>query len=421
MKLHHDTSIDQDVLSLIWNHTNDAIFTIGYDGQLLATNPAFSSILGWDKEDLENQHFFSFFLNTTEEEQRELLNTFKKGQDVPYYVTKRVSKNGNVIDILASYCAVNKKDILAVGMYKDFTEQMEIQRKLQASQYCYRNLVEFIPDAIFVENDEKIRFINKTGLHILGVQDENDILGQPIWQFIAAENRLAFKSKIAQAIASGESIIEQVNRIDGKIIWVEITIMRVLFEDEYVNQIMMRDITAKKHYEAQLEYLAFHDPLTGLSNRCRFMGMFSQVIEQATKQQQMLSVIYLDIDKFKSINDTFGHDAGDQLLVQFANLLKQHARQEDIICRIGGDEFLILLQDIRGQHMVIEIIEKLQQALATPILLDNQPISITVSMGAALFPQDGTDAKVLIAHADTALYQAKEQRNTYRFYEGDYA
>lgn len=409
-------TIDRELLELIWNNTNDAIFTIGYDGRILSANPAFSTILGWEIEDFQKQNFFSFFMNSTAEEHRQLLNTFIRGNNIPYYVTKRVRNDGKVLDILASYRAVNKKEVLAVGMYKDFSEQMEIQRKLQASQACYRNLVEFIPDAIFVENNGKIVFANKPGVQITGAHDESEVLGQSVWKFIFTEDHRLFKRKIWQSMKTGEAIIEKFNRLDGETLWAEIKVMRVLFDGETVNQIMLRDITAKKDYEAQLEYLAFHDPLTGLSNRRYFTEQMNQAINQATKDEKMLGVMYLDIDKFKSINDSFGHEVGDQLLIEFANNLKKNIRSGDIACRIGGDEFLILLNNIAEKRTLVEIATRLHKAFQEPYSLGNQNSAVTASIGIAIFPEDGTDAKTLIANSDAALYQAKEYRNAYQFY-----
>lgn len=417
MTFQNQNNINRDLLELIWNNTNDAIFTIGYDGRILSANPAFSMILGWEKDDFQNQNFFPFFVNMTKEEHEELLNTFKRGNDILYSVTKRIKKNGEILDILASYRAVNKNEVLAVGMYKDFTEQMQIQRKLQESQNCYRNLVEFIPDAIFVENGGEIVFVNKPGIQIIGANDKSEVLGKSVWQFILAEDQKLFKRKILQSIKNKEVIIEKFKRMDGEILWAEISVMRVLFEEEYVNQIMLRDVTAKKNYEAQLEYLAFHDPLTGLSNRRYFTEQINLAIQQATKDGKMLGVMYIDIDKFKSVNDLLGHDVGDQLLIEFANRLKENVQEGDILCRIGGDEFLILLNNIEDRQTLVQIAINLHNAFQAPYILGNQKKVVTSSIGIAIFPKDGTDAKTLIASSDVALYQSKEQRNAYQFYE----
>jgi len=417
MKFTNQPFIDKNVLELVWNSTNEAIFTIGYDGRILSANPSFTSILGWKQTDLTDVNCFPFFTNMTPEMHEQQLTKFKQGHDIPYYVTKRKRKDGVILDILASYRAINNGEVLAVGMYKDFTEQMNIQRRLRASEGCYRNLVEFIPNAIFVERNEKIVFVNSPGIGLVGAKSEQDVLGQSVWQFIRKDNPNAFKRKVHQAISTKKPIIEQLLRFDGETIWVEIFAMSIVFEGESVIQVLLRDVTSKKKYEAQLELLAFHDPLTGLTNRRYFMEQINQAIESAKKESQMLAVMYIDIDKFKRINDSLGHDVGDQLLKQFAKRLKENVREEDILCRIGGDEFLVLLNSLKEKEGALEIVSSLHKAFQVPYLIDNKKIVATSSIGIAMFPEDGIDSKKLISRSDTALYLAKEQRNEFQFYK----
>jgi len=417
LKFNSQPDVEKNVLELVWNNTNEAIFTIGYDGQILSANPSFTTILGWKVTDLSEVNYFPFFVDFSPKEHELQLAQFKEGHDIPYYVTKRKRKDGKILDILASYRAINNGEVLAVGMYKDFSEQMNIQRRLQASEDCYRSLVEFIPDAIFVENNGKIIFVNSSGIHLVGAKSVNDVLGLSVWQFILTDNLAMFKRKVHQAMATKEPIIGQFLRLDGEIICTEIIVMSMVFEGESVIQVLLRDVTLKKNYEQQLEYLAFHDPLTGLTNRRYFTEQINQAIETAEKENRMLAVMYIDIDKFKSINDSLGHEVGDQLLKQFASRLKENVREEDILCRVGGDEFLVLLNGMKEKKAVVEIVSHLHKAIQQPYLIDNQKIVATSSMGIAVFPQDGMNSKILISRSDAALYQAKEQRNDFQFYE----
>lgn len=416
MKFSSQPVVEKNVLELVWNNTNEAIFTIGYDGRILSANPSFTTILGWEQTDFSEDSCFPFFADMPPEEHQKQLTQFKQGHDIPYYVTKRKRKDGVVLDILASYRAINNGEVLAVGMYKDFSEQMNIQRRLQASEDCYRNLVEFIPDAIFVESNGIIVFVNSPGIGLVGAKSAHDVLGQSVWQFIRTDDPSAFKTKVQQLISTKEPIVEQLLRFDGEIIWVEIIAMSIVFEGESVIQILLRDITSKKDYEAQLEFLAFHDPLTGLTNRRYFAEQINQAVEYAEKAGHMLAVMYIDIDKFKRINDSLGHEVGDQLLKQFANRLKENVREEEVLCRIGGDEFLVLLKGLEERNTALEIVSRLHKAFQVPYLLDNQKIVVTSSIGIAVFPENGKDSKTLIMSADEALYLAKAKRNDYQFY-----
>lgn len=411
------TNIDQNILELVWNNTNDAIFTIGYDGQILSANPAFTSILGWVQEDFNKQNYFPFFSNISDEEHKQMLASFREGYDIPYYVTKRRRKDGIVLDILASYRAINKGEVLAVGMYKDFTEQMEIQRKLQASEDCYRNLVEFIPDAIFIEKNGQITFVNQPAIKLVGAASAEEVLGKPISQLVAKTESLDFIKRIRDTSSTNKPIIEQICRFDGTLIWGEIITMKIKFKDDDVLQTLIRDITAKKNYQQKLEYLAYHDPLTGLSNRRYFTEQINSVFKQAHKENKKLGIMYIDIDKFKMINDSFGHEIGDQFLKQFAILLKENVREADILCRIGGDEFLVLLNGLKDMNDAALIASKLNKESQKPVMISNHKIEASSSIGIALFPQHGIDSMTLIQRSDEALYKAKKTRNTYIFYE----
>ncbi|HVI21405.1 MAG TPA: PAS domain S-box protein, partial [Bacillus sp. (in: firmicutes)] len=307
------SKIGHKALELIWNNTNDAIFTIGYDGAVLTINRAFTDILGWDLLDLKEVTFPPFFIS--KEVQQEQLHVFKQGKNLPYFITKRKRKDGKIIDVLASYRSINNGAVLAVGMYKDYTQQMEIQRRLQASEECYRNLIEFLPDAIFVRSKEKIIFVNSAGVRLFGAKQSKDIIGYSIWEFISTDNMDEMENKMNFFSDNKQEImIEKFIRFDGKVIWAEMIAMPIIFKGEAVIQVLFRDITEKKKYESQLEFLAFHDPLTGLTNRRHFIEVMGRKIEEAKSQENMLAVMYIDIDKFKEINDSLGHDTGDELL-----------------------------------------------------------------------------------------------------------
>ena len=130
----------------------------------------------------------------------------------------------------------------------------------------------------------------------------------------------------------------------------------------------------------------------------------------------MFGIMFIDLDDFKKVNDSLGHEMGDQLLIQFADRLKKKLREGDIICRFGGDEFLVLIKNIRGKKALVEVVNRLQDALRRPYQLGEESVVVTSSIGIAMFPHDGTDAKTLLSCADQALYEAKEQGEGFRFF-----
>jgi diguanylate cyclase (GGDEF)-like protein/PAS domain S-box-containing protein len=407
------------VFELIWQNTNDAIFIIGQDGSILHANPSFKEILGWEIEALEEVYPPPFFVNITKEQHQAFLNKLRKGENINYSVTKRRSKDGEILDILASYRVINKDEVLAVGMYKDFTEQMEIQRQLEASEDCYRKLVNFLPDAVVVQNKHHIVFVNPSGVNLLGQENSNSIIGRSIWNFIYSDQKGPIGKKLEEVMDSNQfskpaTIIEKFIRYDYKVFYVEINAIPIVYNGERVIQLLFRDITERKMYELRLESMAFHDPLTGLKNRRGFTEIMDQSLANASRNKEQLALMYMDLDKFKEVNDTFGHEVGDELLKQFAKRLKDNIRDRSVHCRIGGDEFLILINDFSNVDNVSRIAERLYKVLQEPYYINEHKLETTASIGISLFPQDGGNRRQLIKNADKALYISKN--NGYKFH-----
>lgn len=416
--------IEEEAFELIWENTNDAIFLIGQDGAILQANPTFKEMLGWTIEEMKGLTLPPSLHNMTKEQQNAFLNKLRDGENVNYSLTKRRCKDGEILDILATYRAINKGEILAVGMYKDFTEQMEVQRKLEESEVCYRNLVEHLPDAVIVQNKHHIVLVNPAGVKLLGQEGTKYLIGKSIWEFIDSENKESVEYKLIEMIekndgAKPEPIEEKLIRWDNKEFYAELTAIPMVFNGEPVMQILIKDITDRKKIETELENLAFYDSLTGLRNRRSFHDLLELSIKTADNNEQQLALLYIDLDKFKEVNDTLGHEMGDELLKQFANRLINNVRGNSVIGRIGGDEFLILFKDIKNSQNLEKIAWRLYRALQQPYQIKGHNIKTTASIGISIYPKDGNDSESLTEHADQALYLAKETRNQFRFYSLD--
>ncbi|MBT2338415.1 EAL domain-containing protein [Pseudomonas fluorescens] len=174
---------------------------------------------------------------------------------------------------------------------------------------------------------------------------------------------------------------------------------------------------AKVAHAERVEYLAYHDGLTALPNRSLFSKLLIQNIREASRYKRQMAVLFLDLDRFKLINDTLGHDAGDQLLQEVANRLKTCLRESDLVARLGGDEFVILLPQLSDEKFVATTAQKILGAIARPFNLQGQEFRVTASIGISLYPRDGLDEQTLKKNADIAMYQAKQQgKNTFQFY-----
>jgi len=183
----------------------------------------------------------------------------------------------------------------------------------------------------------------------------------------------------------------------------------------------LQDVTAQKNALDQMEYLAYRDPLTGLLNRAAGQERLMHDVATAHRHFASLALLFMDLDKFKFINDTFGHAIGDLLLQGVARRLQEGLRDADSVCRISGDEFMVLLTDLEPEHLVAQVsttCERLLTCLAEPFQLGDHQVNTSFSIGVAVYPQDGQDGEALLRNADTALYEAKKAgKNSYRFFE----
>jgi diguanylate cyclase (GGDEF)-like protein/PAS domain S-box-containing protein len=208
-------------------------------------------------------------------------------------------------------------------------------------------------------------------------------------------------------------------RKDGRPIWVGLTIATKRDAHGYPlhDVSIIEDISARKEAEARVQYLATHDEMTGLANRALFMQLLKHAFETGRRYSRTFAVLFIDIDRFKQINDSLGHAGGDLLLREMAARLLGCVRASDVTARLGGDEFVVLLQEVGGKQQAAAIARNILAAALKPVQVLGQECRVTVSIGISLFPGDGGDEQQLMKNADTAMYQAKEEgKNNFQFY-----
>jgi len=277
--------------------------------------------------------------------------------------------------------------------------------------------------------------INKDGTFLeFAAQKENiqmtfskDILGKTIFDVMPSYLAHLMMYFIERALQTKDlQFFEYENLVDNKTYHYEATF--VAYGDDRVLAII-RDITDYKKTTEQIFYLAYHDDLTDLPNRHLFKDRLRQAIALSERREELLAILFLDIDGFKHINDTLGHDSGDLLLKNVADRLKQYVRKSDTvarqesgiaeatIARLGGDEFTILLSEINTIQNVAKVTKRLLDLFQEPFHIKTEEVFITTSIGISIYPNDGKDNETLIRNAEMAMYQAKNQgRNTYQFY-----
>ncbi|MBU3946739.1 MAG: diguanylate cyclase, partial [Proteobacteria bacterium] len=193
-------------------------------------------------------------------------------------------------------------------------------------------------------------------------------------------------------------------------------IQRVLSKERII-LLAIEDITERKEMERKMKHIAYHDPLTGLPNRMLLRDRSAVAIYQADRNRNKVAFMMLDLDKFKEINDTFGHHIGDLILKSVAEKLTSILRQVDTVVRLGGDEFVLLLPEQKDAQSALQVAQKIMDGLRDSITLDGHTITITTSIGISIYPDHGADIDTILKTADSAMYQAKQEgRNRYRLY-----
>ena len=300
-------------------------------------------------------------------------------------------------------------------------ERSQANEQLQLSSRVFNNTHEGI---IITNAQKKIVDVNPAFSEITGYRHE-EVIGQNPSILSSGKQNPAFYAEMWQQInALGHWQGEIWNRRKDGELYAELMTISTLLDDNdnIINYVgMFTDITSSKQQQEKLNLMAHYDILTGLPNRALFVDRFHQAIAHSNRRESLLAVCFLDLDNFKPINDNYGHEVGDQLLVEVAQRITQSIREEDTVSRQGGDEFTLLLNDIESQDQCEHTLERITHALAQPYLINNTPHKITASIGVTLYPSDDEDVDTLIRHADNAMYQAKQSgKHRYHIFDSSH-
>lgn len=292
-----------------------------------------------------------------------------------------------------------------------YVEELEVALRerdsaLRASEERYRSLVEASPDAIAVHRERRILFINPAGARLLGAESASEVLGASFENFLAdadmdtASERLIVLEREVRSQPTEERFV----RLDGLGIDVELRAMPITYNDEPAWQIVMSDITRRKEIEAELRRLASTDQLTGIHNRPHFEQHLDHELREASRFDQPVSLIMFDLNGFKRVNDSLGHDAGDRALQTVASTIASYLRDTDLFARWGGDEFMILAPrtDPEGAW---QLCTKLAKGLATTMASPLGPVGAAFALTAF---EPGEQRRALLKRLDLGVYRAKE-------------
>ena len=285
------------------------------------------------------------------------------------------------------------------------------EQALRDSEQRYHLVMEGAGDAIILmEESGKIVEVNRRAVEQFGYS-RDALLGMHGSELFPPEVQAEVKARYDRLVQTGERIdsTSTAMRRDQRTFPMDIVESRVELQGKCLMLAIFRDISERKAAEERIHYLAYHDSLTGLPNRTLLIDRLEQAIRQAHRHNAMLGVIFIDLDNFKTVNDTLGHEFGDELLQGAAMRIRSALRSEDTVARLGGDEFIVLISDPKTTQDVAYVAGKIIESMAVPFIISGHTFHITCSIGMSVYPRDGKDSGVLMRTADEALYQVKKE------------
>jgi len=300
-----------------------------------------------------------------------------------------------------------------------FRSAQKSKEKLRESEERYRRMVDAAAEGLWLlDNYAGTIFVNRRMAQMLGYSAE-EMLGRSLFHFVdarfRAEAELSFKR---HRLGVEEQFDFRFRRRDGTDLWAIFSANLLVDEQGRFLGAMgvVTDITERRSFEKRQLRVTQHDPLTGLPNRTLLDDRLGQALAQARRYHSKVAVLFVDLDRFKPVNDTLGHQAGDAILKEVAAKLACRVRQIDTVARYGGDEFVVILQNLGDAEEAGHLAEAFVELLSQPFCVDGKTCLLGGSIGISLFPEDGEDGPTLLRHADLAMYRAKEEGgNRYRF------
>jgi diguanylate cyclase (GGDEF)-like protein/PAS domain S-box-containing protein len=347
------------------------------------------------------------------------------GEDVPASrAALLVTANGARIPVDYTIGTINDDGGRLCGLaivLHDVRERAAAQERLARSEHRFRGAFDNAPLGLaLIDRGNRFVRVNRALCRLLDA-DAAQLVGVDQTAFGEPSDN-AIETEFQRDLAQGRSDTVQYERRyrgrDGRMVWALVS-ASLLPANEEPQQFLVQinDVTERKRAEEALEHLAHHDALTGVANRTLLNEEVEHEIAVARRQNSRLAVVFIDLDFFKHVNDSLGHEAGDMVLKEIADRLTRTVRAIDIVGRMGGDEFVVVLSGVTDVHDVLALAEKLRIECAKPIIAGTHEVRLAISMGVSLFPDDAQDFRTLLRFADSALYQAKgEGRNNVQFY-----
>ncbi|WP_196138781.1 GGDEF domain-containing protein [Aliikangiella sp. G2MR2-5] len=404
---------DEEFYATTIETIQDGVFVVKRD-KFVLVNQAFLNILGRRRSEVMGSQFQDYVASEYVELVQERYRARLRGENPPNeYEIEILNAKGErlVVQLKVNVFTATDGDECVVCSLRDITLQQMLLNRLKQSESEFRKIIENMP-GIFYRTDANglITMASPYSADILGY-DEKEVIGQPLSQFYSEPHQRAEAlTKIMQGGGKPVEVESMLRKRDGSTIWVATSAFARYDKDGCFDGVegISRNITDRKNLEAELREMAVRDQLTGLMNRFGLHEHLETALSRAKRKHNQVSIVYLDLDDFKQVNDQFGHIAGDNYLVEFAKRLIKSFRESDIVARIGGDEFLILLDENTLIDSIDSFLSRLKRIMSEPYHQESQLMEFKYSLGIATFPKHGSDASELLNYADQQMYCSKK-------------
>jgi diguanylate cyclase (GGDEF)-like protein/PAS domain S-box-containing protein len=417
-------------LQAVFNAMQDAVVYTDRERRVRFANPAVEDVFGYRSSDLVGQSAAVFYMRPEDFDRQGQLRYHPDARDLsePYEMEYR-RKDGRPFTGEARGAVVRDPAGRVQGFMvtvRDISQRKEMMDRLFLEKEKWFVTLGSIGDAVIVTDvGARVEYLNSVAEELTG-WGHTEAIGRPVQDVFDIVNELTrtpAENPVAKSLRLG-TIVGLANHTvlrkrSGEEYSIEDSAAPIRNRDGQVIGcvIVFRDVTQKRRLERQIAYQANHDALTGLPNRHLFQDRLSQTIARSHRSGRPFALLYLDIDHFKNVNDRLGHPFGDRVLVELGQRLKGVVRESDTVARLGGDEFAVILGDLKEQTEALILGRRLMQEASLPFRFDDARVDLTISVGVALYPEDGVDATLLVRNADIALFHVKgDGRNNVQFF-----
>lgn len=397
----------------------DTFYRTDREGRIVRTSPAVHALLGYTPEELINRPLAELYVHP-EQRSAFLAEMQRRGGAVANYETALRHKDGSVVWVSTSAHVLRDESGELTGV-EGTTRDITDRKRAEAEMAKLSSALEQTADLVMItDRSGVIEYVNPAFVQVTGFSRAETLGNKP--SLLKSGNRDAgYYRSLWETILRGDTFSDIVinRKKDGSLYYESKSITPLRDLAGRITHFVStgKDITEQMLAQEKLQYLAHHDVLTTLPNRTLLLDRLQQSLTRARWHERKVALLFMDLDRFKTINDSLGHEMGDRLLQEVGARLRVALRDGDTVARHGGDEFVLLLEDVASENDIALIAQKILNALAPPFRIGGHVLHISASIGISYFPADGVDSQILLRNADIAMYRAKEAgKNNFKFY-----